>query len=221
MKLALRCKRPLIIAMFGLSLTACASVKVSMPGLGGDTAELPNAHSERVALYDAASALADQPWGQVDDTGLVNVLFGTIKETERDRVLEQYVSTVRVSAADPVTAIIADADSSLGHARRVAEAGRQAMHSMQPVGSDISTLEEAIAEARECRKMYVRALQALQDDGADVRDEDVDMIRDAFTQTITDIGETADMVAERVALGDQRDRLALPSNPVASVDTYD
>ncbi|WOI54122.1 hypothetical protein [Parvularcula sp. LCG005] len=193
-----------------------------MPGFAGEESQAPVAHSERIALNDAASALADQPWGKVEDSGLVTVLFGRLKETEEDRVLDQYISRIRTFNADPVTAVIADADSSLAQARRVAEAGRQAVNSMQPVASDISTLEDAISEARECRKMYVRALQLLQKDGAAISESDVDMIRDAFTQTIADIGQTADVVADRVALGENKDRLALPTtDPVGGSDTYD
>lgn len=215
MNYALRELKPVFFAglasFLAINMAGCASVKVSVPGFGGDKDKTVS-YSEREALMQATKALSDQPWGEQEESGFVSVLFGTIGESEQDRTLNAYLEQVHKSHFDPVTAVIADADYSLSQARRVAEAGRQAAMSIRPVASDIVALEEAISEARECRKMYVDALKALSDDGHKVAKDDVRDIRDAFTQTIEDIGSTADLVVARMNTEDPVSQVASREN---------
>jgi hypothetical protein len=196
--------RLIFVTGLALGMQACASVKVAVPGLSSASAELETeAHSERVALVEATDRLADQPWGDVAQPGVISVMFGTISENERDAALYTYLAALASRSQDPATSAVADADVSLYHARRVVEAGRQAFVSIRPVPSDIATLEKAIGEARECRAMYVRALRKLEQD-----DQSIEAIRDAFSQTITDLGMTADLVASRIAANEGRSYFA-------------
>ncbi|RFB06071.1 hypothetical protein [Parvularcula marina] len=194
--------------VLGFAATGCASVKVSIPGMG-DKAEIADTgYSERVALIDAADDLSLHPWGDTPDNGFVNVLFGTVSDNPQERAVKDYIATIERRGEDPVAGVFADADLSLAHARRVVEAGRQAMGAITPVPSDIATLERAISDTRECRTMYVAALETLERRDWDVSRTDILVIRDAFTQTIDDMGVTADLVAERVAAVQGRDRFA-------------
>ncbi len=205
-----RWQRHLVLSIvLTMGLSACASVKVNVPGFQTtEIAENPHRLSERIALVEAANALADQPWGRSAEGSMLSVLFNPVLETDRDRLIDQYLAGVAAAQGDPVAQIIADADRSLADARRVAEAGRQALAALQPLPADISTLETAIGEARECRTVYVRALELLQRSGAQVSAAEAQVIRDAFTQTITDIAHTADLVAMRAAHDTGRDQWA-------------
>lgn len=194
--------------LLGFVVTGCASVKVSMPGMGNKAAKKEAAYSERVALNDAATDLSDHPWGETPENGLVSVMFGTVSNNAQERTIKSYIADIEARGEDPVAGVFADADLSLAHARRVVEAGRQAIDAITPVSSDIVTLERAISDTRECRTMYVAALETLGRRDTDVTRSEILVIRDAFTQTIDDMGMTADLVAERVAEAQSRARFA-------------
>lgn len=188
----------------GTAATGCASVKISIPG----TEKAEATSTERVALKDAASSLSDHPWGESPENGFVSVLFGTVANNEKERVVKAYISEMESRGEDAVTGVFADADMSLAHARQVVEAGRQALNAINPQPSDIALLERAISDTRECRAMYVAVLETLDRRNAGVTREDVRVIRDAFSQTIDDMGVTADLVAEHVAMTQDRARYA-------------
>lgn len=192
------------------SATACASVEVSMPGFGSDRTASVAPHSERVALNNAADALADQPWGEEAQSGVISVLFGTVAENDQERLVEEYLEAVRVRSADPVDGIMSDAEISLFQARRVVEAGRHAVDAVTPASSDIATLEDAIGEARECRRVYARALDSLANDKTSGAADEAEAVRKAFSDVIEDLSDAADRVAAKVADAQGRDRYAQP-----------
>lgn len=203
-----RASRWLTFLVLGLAATGCASVKVSVPGMGDKATLVEAGYSERIALNDAADDLAEHPWGETPDNGMISVLFGTVSDNAQERTVKSYIASIEQRGEDPVAGVFADADLSLAHARRVVEAGRQAIDATSPVPSDIATLERAIGDARECRTIYVAALETLERRDWDVSRQDVLVIRDAFTQTIDDMGSTADLVAERVASTQAHERFA-------------
>ena len=196
-----------IVAICGLAATGCASVKISVPGTGDD-AQQAQIYSERVALNDAADALSEYPWGETPSNGVVSVLFGTIAENEKSRAVRDYVEEIEARGDDPVTEVFADADASLAYARQVVEAGRQTIDAILPRSTDIATLERAISDARECRNMYVATLEYLDREDAEVSSDEIHLVRDAFSQTIDDMALTADLVANRVAMTQDRARVA-------------
>lgn len=207
----------LLVGLLGLS--ACASVKVAVPGFSNDSDSTEVVeHSERLALQEATMAFAKQPWGEVEDSGMMSVLFGNTRSSQMDDLLDEYLSSAALGAEASLNVVMEDMHTSLANARHVAEAGRQAAVSITPVPSDITMLEAAIGQARECREMYVRALKALDRDGANVSRKAVRDVRDAFTQTIADIGKTADLVAERVDAGEGQNRFASPNISTTAVE---
>lgn len=191
-----------------LTATACASVKVSMPGMGNKEEPTTALYSERIALNDAASDLGELPWGETPQSDMMSVLFGTVSDNARERTIKSYIADIQARGEDPVTSVYADADMSLAHARQVVEAGRQAVNAMTPLSSDITTLERAISDTRECRSIYVATLELLDRRGEAVSQKDVRVIKDAFSQTIEDMALTADLVADKVALSQGYDRYA-------------
>ena len=206
-----------LLGLIGLS--ACASVKVAVPGFQkADEKAVAAGYSERVALLEATEALANQPWGEADEGGMMSMLFGNSRNGETDRLVDEYLATAKADGADPVLTVMQDMHTSLANARHVAEAGRQAVVAITPVPSDITMLEDAIGEARECRDMYVKALKVLDRRGASITRDEVRDVRDAFTQTIADIGQTADLVAERVSDEDSQGRYASNASSEAVYD---
>lgn len=200
--------RIIAVALVGTLATGCASVKVSVPGMG-NTAEVEDTgFTQRVALHDAAEALSDHPWGESPETGMVSILFGTVTDNEKERTVKDYIAAIQHRGEDPVTGVFADADMSLAYARQVVEAGRQTIDAISPRPGDIAVLETAIGDARECRSMYVAALETLDRRDSGVTREEITVIRDAFTQTIDDMSLTADLVANKVAMTQDRARFA-------------
>lgn len=162
-------------------------------------------HSERQALAEAVAALKATPWPEVEKTPLttrmVSVLFGAEHETTgvtRDDALQAYVADATLESR-PAATVIAHADTTLAAARQVAETGRSAAQSVNPDTDDVAALEGAINDIRFSRDMYLSALKRLEDDGHDIPMGQADIIRAAFSQTIEDIGSTADIVAARAA----------------------
>ncbi len=197
----------ILFLTIGMSLLAsgCASVKLSMPGQEKDSLEANAGARERVALLAATRELERTPWPAVAETSLssrmVNAMFGvkaTADGMSRDEALDVYA--MRLARQNyPTGALMRDANVTLRQARKVAESGRLAAAAIKPSSSDIAVLETAISNVRECREMYLAAMKELKKDGHTVAKQDQTELKEAFSQTIQDIGATADLVAERFA----------------------
>lgn len=193
-----------LLAAAGLS--ACASVKILPPETNTASVSQPatSGFSERQELVQAARELENTPWPEVTETSLANrmvsVLFGredVSEGTSREEALEVYVASLTASPSSAPSTLMRHADNTLRAARTVAERGRMAATAINPSADDIAVLEEAIGDVRASRDMYIAALKKLKSDGHIVPDGDVAELQAAFSQTIRDIGSTADLVAER------------------------
>lgn len=199
-----------------LSANGCASVKLAPVETFQPAARsVSTGHSERQALVSATRELKQTPWPDVTETSLtermVSILFGGDEEETgmtRDEALQLYVSSLKTDSASPVILLTRHADNTLRSARNVAESGRLAATAINPDTDDIAVLEDAIADIRFSRDMYISAMKMLKSDGYDVSGDEMDEIRAAFSQTIRDIGTTADAVAERAMSPHQTSQLA-------------
>ena len=217
-------KSPLLGGMLAvcavLALPGCASVKVSLPGTAAkETPRHASANvSQRAALIKASSRLNETPWPTPTKTSakekMVGLLFGhkadenTVSEGQ---ALDIYLADLTATSA-PGQKILKDADRSLMLARHVAEAGRLAATAYPPRRDDLIALEGAIGDIRQCREMYVAAMKKLRSDGAAISDRDIKEVKRAFTQTIRDVGMTANLLADRADDPDRAVQYAAPLN---------
>ncbi|WP_306250579.1 hypothetical protein [Parvularcula sp. IMCC14364] len=191
------------VAAVGFS--GCASVKIAMPGAATDEAvSLAGVH-ERAALVSATRQLDRTPWPEITEENfsgrMMTALFGGEQKNDgvsRDAALEAYAAMLAAERS-PQAVLMQDANATLRHARMVSESGRQAAYAMNPSSGDISVLESAIADVRESRDMYVGTLRLLRKKGFDIDRDFEQELKKAFTQTIQDIGTSADIVADRVS----------------------
>ena len=209
--------RTLTVFLAAVGLSACASVKILPPETSAASVSQPatTGFSERQELVQAARELQSTPWPEVTEASLasrmVSVLFGRESEregTSREEALEVYVASLSAAPSSAPSMLMRHADTTLRAARTVAERGRLAATAINPSTDDIAVLEEAIGDVRASRDMYIAALKLLKSDGHVVPDGDVAELQAAFSQTIRDIGSTADLVAERSMAPHQASELA-------------
>lgn len=211
--------RGLCIVAFLSANTGCATVTLGAAADPSATEGRPQ--TERIALVEAGSALAAQPWGTIDDQGLASMLFGAAPSRSKAGVVDDYVELVRASTDQPALTVLADADAALAKARRVVEAGRQSIAALQPLTTDVEILETAIADTRHCKTVFVAALETLAQKDRSVRTRTIDEVRDAFAQTIADMSHTADLVAERLPQPPVATTVALPDAERATLTAFD
>ncbi|WP_031552535.1 hypothetical protein [Parvularcula oceani] len=182
-----------------LALPGCASVKVSIPGLSAKTEDpLEARHTERMALVEATEALdARAPKARSRSETLSRLLLGDYGAAAQ-KDAEAYVAALGETPAEALPAVMRDVDAALEEARRVARAGLSASEALTPIPADISLLEGAITDVGRCRSLYADALDTLREAGAPVAKDDIRQVKAAFSQTMADIGNAADRVAERL-----------------------
>ncbi|MCI5043945.1 MAG: hypothetical protein MRY72_04550 [Aquisalinus sp.] len=188
-----------------IAVASCASVKIAMPGADTNKEVSLAGVKERAALVSATRQLDRTPWPAITEAGftgrMMSSLFGAEDYNDgvtKEAALESYADML-AAQANPTATLMQDANTSLRQARLVSEAGRQAAYAMNPSSDDISVLESAISDVRESRDMYVGALRLLRKKGFDIDRTTEQDLKKAFTQTIQDIGASADIVADRVS----------------------
>lgn len=209
----------LSVLIGAMTVQGCATVKVSLPKLPGSekSAEVSQQSvTQRHALIAATAKLQNTPWPAASKVSakekMVGLLFGQGDNAKitQSQALETYLVSLR-AAPVPRDAILADIDQTLQHARNVAEEGRLAATSYPPSMDDLGVLEEAIGDIRICREMYVNAMKELRADGH-VTKQDIREVKSAFTQSIRDVGRTADLLADRADDSDRAVQYASPSS---------
>ena len=181
---------------FGLACLACAALAsaacstVIKTGSGFDE----NAGSaEREALRAAAADVARAPWPKPSSSSLAERLTGASPDGEsvsRNDAVDAYVGRLRQSAA-PEAGLLADADRHLESARALTSAAEEATETSHPRLSDVALVEDAIADLRETRAIYVASIKEL-----DADDDRVDLIKKSFDVVIRDLGDVADDLAK-------------------------
>jgi hypothetical protein len=205
-----------ISAGVALSLLAsgCASVKIVS---GPETSSVLTSstikpskpsRSERAALLAATRKVQETPWPRIEKASLsdrmVGALFGGDKQERdsnsvtRDEAVAIYVERLNRQPS-PVSALMQDANQCLTNARHLAESGRVASTSITPRDNDIALLEEAIGDIRQSRDIYLAAMKKLRNNGESLSRDEIKDMKHAFTQTIADLGITADAIHDKIA----------------------
>lgn len=202
-----------LLSLFSLSLISAGCASITLSGKDGargqvdQKIEIVRGASERQALVAAVSTLDQTPWPQIEKISLrarmAGSLFGGDKNPPassmtREQAIEIYLNQL-MTDPQPTGQLLLDADTTLTQARQVAESGRLAARAMRPQSGDIKVLENAIANVRTSRNIYLAAMSRLKKQGIYVQREDMSDIKDAFSQTMRDIGLTANILAERLA----------------------
>jgi hypothetical protein len=149
--------------------------------------------AERAALAEAAGRLAASPWPKPSSSSLADRLAGAEPRGEkisRDDAVEAYVGALRVGENSKI-ALEGDAARHLDAARALKVAAEVACDSASPRLSDVALMEDAIADLRETRSIYVSSLKKLDaDKGA------IDRLKTDFDAAIRELAAAADALAE-------------------------
>lgn len=189
------------LGVLAFAVTGCASVELSMPSLPGQqkTVELSatdDSTRQREELVEALERLEERPWTPVSerDDGFVTLLFGGAGPSPKS-LAEAYLTDLE---GQPITVVRQDVEETLAAAWNVAHEGKDAVRAMQPLASDLRTIESAIVEARHCRLVYAEALTMIAKNGGNVSRDEIRRVKEQFNQAILELGRTADALQVRL-----------------------
>ena len=178
------------------ALSACASVKVPLPGLGGGEVAADAPLIEHTVLSEAADRLAasvPDSAASANKRGLHTVVFGGRSDAER-AAASAYLMALG-SEATPAR-VLSDADAVLTAARDLAVAGL-----IEPgdaaSDTDVATLEDAIGQVQRSRRLLTTALKLLREEGEPLTKAEIRELGDSFVQAARDIGTAADLALVR------------------------
>ena len=149
--------------------------------------------TERAALMEAAAGAAWSPWPKPSSSSIAERLAGGGERSDdisRDDAVEAYVSALN-GAPDGEAVLIKDAGRHLGAAKALKEAAEEAGESPSPLLSDVALVEDAIADLRETRTIYLASLKKI---GGEK--DTAERLKRDFDAALKDLGEVADELAE-------------------------
>jgi len=126
----------------------------------------------------------------------------------REDAVEAYVSHIGPEGAR-FEKLVADAGRNLADAERFNLMAMHAMGAPRLSMNDVALVEEAIQTLREHRLIVAGAARELENEGEPVDAVKVDEIRSAYAHAIKSLGETADLLADRI----ERDRSSTYAKP--------
>ncbi len=147
----------------------------------------------RMALEEAAASVAASPWPKPASSSLADRLAGASSGGEkisRDDAVDAYVVKLSASGRGD-TGLLADAARHLEAAGALKLVAQTVCDSPAPRLSDVALLEDAIADLRQTRSIYVSALKQINGDK-----NDVDHLKRDFDNAIKDLGSVADDLAK-------------------------
>ncbi|WP_173200283.1 hypothetical protein [Parvularcula mediterranea] len=194
--------RALLLGVGFCAVTGCASVEVSMPSIPGMTkASIAEEDArEREELRSALAKLEERPWTPAEDRedGFVTLLFGGSVTSPKHQAAA-YVDSLE---GDVALEVRRDLEQTLAAAWNVAQKGRTATTAMEPLPTDLRTIEDAIVEARHCRIVYAEALLLLAKRDEGVSRDEIRRVKQQFNQAIMELGRTADALSVRLDGGE-------------------
>ncbi len=195
----------------------CAAVFFMIGGCavgGGDRAQTMNAPvAERDLLAEAARDVERAKWPAPEPAPILAWITGDDKDrfTKSDAVAS-YVALLPVAGRFP--ALLADADRKLADAEQFHAIAVTAAAAPRVSTRDIALVEECIRTLREHRDIYAAAARELDDAGEPVDDEQVDIMRNRFSDIVRALSAAADELADRHAK-DRSETFAAPGRVIA------
>ncbi len=198
-----------LCAVFFLMIGGCA--------IGGGAGVAPSAHkfqeTQRDLLAEAARDVENAQWPAPESAPILAFITGGGGErfTKTDAAA-YYVN--RLPADGRFTALLADAEAKLGDAQHLHQTALLAVSAPRVSTRDISLVEECIRSLRDQRDIYSTAVKKLEDAGDPVDGDAVSLMRRRFAEIVRDLGDAADLLAERHA-NDRSSTFAAPSRTIA------
>lgn len=197
-----------LAAMAFLATAGCAV----LPSKSSSDLKAPVA--ERAMLAGAAEEVEKAPWPKPEPVSFIARITGGGGD---DRVTRSDAVEAYLSGLNPAGArypqLAAHARTNLLAARQLNVAARQAVDAPRLAMNDVALIEGAIQALREHREIYAAAAKELARLGEPVSDESIDAIRDEFREAVRMLGETADVLAERI----EHDRSSTYASPDRTV----
>lgn len=179
----------LALALVSLAAAGCSTVIKTSSG-DDDAASA----TERAALMEAAAGAAWSPWPKPSSSSIAERLAGGDERSDdisRDDAVEAYVGALK-SAPDGEADLIKDAGRHLDAAKALKDAAEEAGESPSPLLSDVALVEDAIADLRETRTIYLASLKKI---GGEK--DTAERLKRDFDEALKDLGEVADELAEK------------------------
>jgi hypothetical protein len=178
----------LALALMSVAAAGCSTVIKTSSGDAEASA------TERAALIEAAAGAAWSPWPKPSSSSIAERLAGGEERSDdisRDDAVEAYVSALK-SAPDGEADLIEDAERHLDAAKGLKDAAEEAGESPSPLLSDVALVEDAIADLRETRTIYLASLKRI---GGEK--DTAERLKRDFDEALKDLGEVADELAEK------------------------
>lgn len=176
-------------ALAAVTLAACGCSTVIKTSSENDAAGA----AERAALVEAAADAAWSPWPKPSSSSIAERLAGGEERPDkvsRNDAVDAYVSVLK-SLPDGESVLIEDAGRHLNAAKTLKAAVEVARDSSRPRLSDVALVEDAIADLRETRTIYVASLKKI-----DGEKDALEKLKRDFDEAIKDLGDAADDLAE-------------------------
>ncbi|OFX05300.1 MAG: hypothetical protein A3E78_04770 [Alphaproteobacteria bacterium RIFCSPHIGHO2_12_FULL_63_12] len=198
-----------------LAALACAAMGCSTvikTSSEDDTASV----AERAALMEAAAGAAWAPWPKPSSSSIAERLTGGEPSPERisrDDAVEAYVDQLK-NTTDGAAILMNDASRHLAAAKTLMVVAEEACDAASPRLSDVAILEDAIADLRETRTIYVASLKKI-----DAEKDMVEQVKRDFDRALKDLGDVADQLAEN-AMKRRADNFAGSNATVRPAGTF-
>lgn len=182
--------------ILAFSACACSTVIKSERSQGAKVTE-----ADREALRAAAANVADAPWPKPTSSSLAERLAGMEPEGDklsRDDAVDAYVEALS-EKPDAENRLMADADRHILAARALNEVAEAACESAAPQMADVALLEDAIADLRETRAIYVASLKEIDGDKLNI-----ELVKRSFDDVIKTLGDVADDLANNAVKKNSR-----------------
>lgn len=173
----------------------CSTVIMADRGAEDRAGERSSA-AERTALTSAADAVSQTRWPKPNANPLGAMLGGGRDRVSEQDAVETYLAALGGAGAG---AVMADANRHLAAAGRLADTAAACANAARPVMADVAVVEDAIADLKGIRDVYVASLKSLKKEGERVGDDDIRAVRDDFNNAIRTLGKAADRLADSVA----------------------
>ncbi len=200
------------MALAALALAAAGCSTVIKTASEDDAGSI----AERAALIEAAAGAAWSPWPKPSSSSFADRLAGGDPRPEhisRNDAVEAYVGILEKSP-DGAAALLNDASRHLAAAQALKEAAEEASDSRSPRLSDVAIVEDAIADLRDTRTIYVESLKQIEGEK-----DLLERIKRDFDSALKDLGEVADELAE-TAMKRRADNFAGPGAPARSTGSF-
>lgn len=165
-----------------------------------------NSHSDVKAAYNAerdnlavaAQAVEATPWPKPENVSFVTrITGGGGDRVTRSEAVDAYVDSLQPTGAR-FQKLASDAWRNLAAADRLNLVAVNAVNAPRLSMNDVVVIEGAIQALRENRAIYAEAAKDLEKAGEPVNEHECDAIHDAYASAIKALGDTADLLAERI-----------------------